>query len=115
MEIDVSRRRQAAIFQPAGRIEGSNADQFHQSVNEAVQPTDQAVIIDLQQVPYVSSAGLKAFAIIFRQSQARNIPFALTNPSKHVYDVIHVTGFNKVMNVFDTAEEAISQLLPSNA
>lgn len=110
MDINVTRQEDTAIFTPSGRIEGSNAENFHETITGSVQPTDRAVIIDLQQTSYVSSAGLRAFAIIAKSLKAKETGFAITQANKSVKDVITVTGFNQFMNVEDTNEDALSLL-----
>lgn len=115
MDIDVTRQRQAAIFTPQGRIEGSNADQFQEEITRALRPTDEAIIIDLHQVSYVSSAGLRAFAIIAKHLKSNGLGFALTRANKSIKDVITITGFTQIMDVHDTTDDALARLTPAQA
>ena len=110
MDIEIFRQGATAIFTPEGRIEGSNADQFHQSITSAVLPSDQAICIDLNQVSYVSSAGLRSFAIIAKVAGQNQMGFALANASRSVMNVIQVTGFTQLMNVKPDLETALVSL-----
>lgn len=115
MDIAVARQHNTAIFTPTGRIEGSNADSFHEAITDAVEEEDQAIIIDLHQVSYVSSAGLRAFAIIHKATKNHDMRFAIVRASKPIKDVITVTGFTQLMAIHDTVDDALSQMAANPA
>ena len=60
--MDVSAERQDGVLsvRVEGRIDGANARQFEEAVRTAIEDGDRAVILDFEQLVYISSAGLRA-------------------------------------------------------
>ena len=58
MEISTEREGTLLVAKPGGRLDSINAREFDDAMRSAISESDQVVIIDLENVSYVSSAGL---------------------------------------------------------
>ena len=56
MELMITREHATMIATTDGRIDGTNASQFRRALEDAIDESDRAVIIDLVNLTYISSA-----------------------------------------------------------
>ena len=97
------------IAYAAGRIDGSSALDFKRSM-QAVLGDENTVVVDCHKVTEVSSAGLSAFLLIARELQEQGVKFALCCMAPRVRVVFEMTGFDKIIPVHATREEALESL-----
>ena len=79
-----------------GRIDSNNAAQFEKELFESLESSADSVIIDADELEYISSAGLRVL-LKLKKSKKGNIN--LINASSEVYDIFEVTGFSSFLNV----------------
>lgn len=96
------------ILQPDGRIDGSNAYEFQSSIDDAVEDDYNAVILDLSDLSYISSAGLRVILLLAKNLRSRNAQLVLCSIADTVRDVFEISGFGKIIPTYDSQEEAIS-------
>ena len=56
----------------------------------------ETLILDMEKLEYVSSAGLRAFKKAFMEMRARHGTLAAKNVSKAVMEVLEITGFTRL-------------------
>ena len=108
MELNVERQGDTLIANAAGRIDGVNASDFEQSLSGAIDDSDTAVVVDLAGLSYISSAGLRAVLLTAKSLSRRSAKFALCSPSKPIREVFEISGFDKIIDIHDTREAAVS-------
>lgn len=82
------------IIKIYGKIDANNAKQFETELFVAVPEGD--ITIDAEELEYVSSAGLRVFLKLKKQTGKE---VSVINVSPEVYDIFDVTGFNSILNV----------------
>ena len=55
--------------------------------------------VDLSNVDYIASAGLRVFVAIQKSITARSGEFRLINPNDDVYEVFQMTGLSDVLTI----------------
>ncbi len=65
-------------------------------------------ILDLQDLDYISSAGLGVLMGILRQVRKKNGDLMLVNMSEKIQRVFNLLGFSRLMKVYANEEEALS-------
>ena len=60
MEVKTKRESGVLIVQVEGRMDGITAREFEDAMKAAISASDHAVIVDLEVLSYISSAGLRA-------------------------------------------------------
>ena len=77
----------------------------------AAMPRPQArILLDMSGVSYISSAGLRALLMLYRQMAANNGQVALVGLAESIQDVMSVTGFLEFFAAYDTLEEGLAAL-----
>lgn len=79
-----------------GNIDVHSSDEFTNTVIRSFQKTN-SLVIDMEKVPYVSSAGLRAFMLGQKTAGSKGAGFSLINVRDEVKTVFHTTGFDKVL------------------
>ncbi len=93
-----------------GRIDGLNAQQFEEDVRNLIADEDKAVALDLSGLSYISSAGLRSILITAKNLKSANAKFALFALPNNIMEIVRVAGFDKIIDIKDGADEAISAL-----
>lgn len=85
------------VVQPDGRIDTNTAGEFEEEVL-ALLPGMHTVEINLEDVDYVSSAGLRSMLAIYKQCSEQDATMTVTNAWPEVKNVFDMTGFSKVLH-----------------
>ena len=80
----------------AGHIDSSNAAQAEQELNELrSRAPEAAVVLDLEKLAYISSAGLRVILRLRKEKPGLRI----VNASTEIYEILEMTGFTEMMPV----------------
>jgi anti-anti-sigma factor len=113
------------VFHLKGGINLGNVDQLMQKAQEAIKGGARNLILDLAQVPSITSAGLRAILLVrklinaeftqtvvtfgdekFRETQQPR-HLVLLNPVPDVRNVLSVVGFDDSIGVYEDQQEAL--------
>ncbi len=103
-----------AIYRPIQRIDASNASAAEQDVQNFFEQGTQSMLIDLSDVTYLSSAGLRVLLIAAKTAKARGGQIALASVKPTVKDIITMSGFDKLMAICVDREAGLAHLQSSN-
>ena len=81
-----------------GTIDRLSSQAFMDSVISAFRKSKK-VVIDMENVTYISSAGLRVFIIGQKTADNKGGSLSLINVTAPVYDVLFTTGFNQVLDI----------------
>ena len=94
------------LVEPVGDIDGKTAPDFQEQVVSQIQPSGR-MVINLEQVAFMSSAGLRAMLLVYREAKTRNAKLALAGVNKDIRNSMAATGFLAFFVVSDNVAEAI--------
>lgn len=100
---------QCYVIRPRGPLNASNAIEFQRQVTTAVDREGHtSVVLDLEQVESLDSAGLMALVSGLRLAQALNRRFSLCSVSPSIRIIFELTQLDGVFEIFEsiTAFEA---------
>ena len=72
--------------------------------------SNSALLIDLSQVGYMSSAGLRMMLLIYRQIGAAGGSVALTGLTEEIEEVMELTGFLTYFTTYESVDSAIEAM-----
>jgi anti-anti-sigma regulatory factor len=115
------------IFHLKGEIDASTSDQLEASAEQAIQAGTRNLLLDLREVGYISSAGLRALHHIFSRLRDRAAAesdeiiqrglvdgsyqaahLKLLNPSPNVAQVLKTAGFDMYLGTYTNLKEALA-------
>lgn len=109
MEVTEGRLGEATILRISGRVDSSVCKLLEQKVQDVV-GRDSAVIMDLHDMNYVSSAGLRSFITLAKHAHANNRTVALCGMCEEVAEIFEISGLLELFAVYDSVEAAAAGL-----
>ncbi len=95
---------------PRGRLDAVTVPALEAALDEQLAARHFRLIIDLSEVAYISSSGLRALLHARRQAQAGGGDVALCAMNARVAEVFEMIGFNNLFRIFATPAEAAAAL-----
>ena len=92
-----------------GELDGRTAPIVQEKLLALPQPNGKA-LLDMSGVSYISSAGLRALLMLYRQMAANDGRVALAGLQENIKDVMIVTGFLEFFDDYDTLEQGLAAL-----
>jgi anti-sigma B factor antagonist len=110
--MEISTRHEAGIpvLVLSGRLNQATADSLHSAAMEVVEQTGKGLIIDLGQVDFIASVGIRA---LIRPSQSlamKGGKLAIANLSPPMSEFFSTTGLDQMFSVYETVAEAAAAL-----
>lgn len=100
-------RAGATVLAPSGRIDESTADSFKDFLLAAMVEKPAIAIIDLNEVDYMSSRGLRALTLAQRAGQGAGTTIVLARPNETMREILAISRYDMVFRVADTIEVAL--------
>ena len=101
---------QTLIISAKGRIDGANATEVQGVLSNAFEPGIKLMLLDLGGLTYISSAGLRVIMLTARTLDRSGAKFAVGSPSGPIREVFQISGFDQIIPIFDSQDEAIESL-----
>ena len=108
MDIVKQQKGDAVEFKLQGRIDAYWSDHLTRSLEESVNAGTRHIQLQLSQVDYLSSAGIRVLLTINRQLKARDGGLVVTHPSESVLSVLTLAGLDQVFVVASSAPEELA-------
>ena len=87
-----------------GNLDTSTAPQLEAEMDQLIEQNPDKVVVNLADLNYVSSAGLRVFLKTAKQLIARKGSFALAAPNETVREILKISGFDTILEVVDSVE-----------
>lgn len=108
IKIDWQRKDELLIAVLEGRVDSTNADQFQKMMEAEIEPGDKVLIMDFEQVNYISSAGLRVIVIMAKKFKGPYRKFGICALSDPINKIFKMSGLDKAMTIHDTRIEAVA-------
>jgi anti-anti-sigma factor len=97
----VEARNGTAFARLSGEFDYSAEAEFNEELGKAVKNDVRKLVVDLRELTFIDSSGIRALLGAWRRSRNKEIEFALVPGSEQVRQVFSVTGMDKVIPVVD--------------
>ena len=108
MEIKVEQREKVTIVIPIGDIDALTAKEVSAFLDSQLREGENQLVADLSQVGYMSSAGLRALLAALKEARHQRGDFRLAAAQDNVRQVLEMSGFTGIFQVFPTVEAAVA-------
>ena len=108
MTFEAKREDGTLVVKLDGRIDGANAAELQHNLEGAIEETDNLLVVDLEQLEYISSAGLRVILLIAKALQRQNTAFAVCSLSEPIREVFEISGFDKLIPLYPSQAEAVA-------
>jgi anti-sigma B factor antagonist len=107
MEITTQDFKRVAVMSVTGRVDSATAPELESQLRALVDSGKTHIVLDLKNVEYMSSAGLRAMVSTLKAVKRVNGDLRLANPSARVEEVLHLAGLTSIFTMFPTQEAAV--------
>lgn len=105
MEITDEEREGYVVLSVKGRIDSNTAPQFSDRLLGYLTGDNRSVVVDLTEVDFVSSAGLRVFLMGAKRLKGTQIRLVLCAMTENVLKVFQMSGFDRILDIRGTREE----------
>ena len=110
LTIEGERKSGTLIAKASGRIDGSNAREFQDALETFLKGEASSLILDLENLSYISSAGLRVILLISKKLQRNSVQFGVCSLSVSINEVFQISGFDKIIPTHSTQADALSAI-----
>ena len=81
-----------------GRLDTTTAPQLEAEVKTSLYDVTE-LVLDLEMLEYISSAGLRVILAAQKQMNKKNSPMVVMNANENVMEVFELTGFTDILTI----------------
>lgn len=107
MTIEERTENSAIILALNGRLDANTSPGFHERLLARISEGARYLVVDLTEVIYLSSAGLRAFLAAAKKIASQG-KLAIAGVRPHVLEVFAISGFDELFSFYPTAAEALN-------
>jgi anti-sigma B factor antagonist len=110
MEITERKTGDVVTLSISGRLDTTTAKAFESKILAQIDAGDRRFIIDLAQLDYISSAGLRVLVLAGKRldgGKGKIVLCSLKNPVREVFDIV---GFSSTFPVYASQDDALRNI-----
>ena len=92
LNISVEHLKRVDLFTVEGRVDSSNSAELDQALKDSISEGHHNLVVNLSNVSYMSSAGLRALVSALRACKKKNGDLRISAPSERVSEVFQLAG-----------------------
>lgn len=93
MEIKIQKENEQVILSLVGRLDTITSGEFEKTLIELFEKGEKNILIDLKDLIYLSSAGLRVFLGAQKKINSMNGKMLVTNANETIMEIFKITGF----------------------
>ena len=107
---NVNASSNARVIRPSGRVDESTATEFAdrliEEIGAAASEGKSVLALDLSEIAYMSSRGLRALTLAQRSGDQNGIKIVLSEPNDVMREILAISRYDMIFQVFDTTADA---------
>lgn len=107
MEIKEESLGKVTIVALRGRLDASFSPAVEKQLQALMDRGEHRLVLDLSELTYISSLGLRVFIAVAKGVQKVNGKLALAGLNDHIYEIFKIAHFTSIFSIYPSREEAI--------
>ncbi len=107
MEVKGNRQGDFFIVRVSGRMDAGTAPEFERACLAWIEQGESTLIVDMEGLDYMSSAGLRSILIVGKKLKSVNGTMSFSALSPNVAHVFSISNFKAMFQVHDSLEKAL--------
>ena len=103
------------VLRPEGRLDSIHGPVLEEALQGLLERGTRRIVIDLSEVSYVSSRGLRAFLVCAKRAAAAGGRLVVCSAQEFVRNAFLMTGMHGLLGGFETCADAVSSLASEEA
>lgn len=101
MEVKLIEANNWQVIQVDGQVDSKTVGDLRDFIDSEVKP-GKPVALDITNVPFMSSAGLRTLLTLQRKTNDMGVDLALVGVASEIADTMKVTGFYQFFKIYDS-------------
>lgn len=114
VEIHEEKKGDVLVLYFKGKLDAISSPSAEKKIFECVNAGNHKLIFDFSGVDYLSSAGLRVLLSTRKKLKALSGTLLLSSVTSNVMDVFVISGFDHVLEISNTIEEALNKIHGKN-
>jgi anti-anti-sigma factor len=110
MDIRESKTGEVVVLEPVGRLDTKTSAEFEKKVVGLLNGGEHLFVIDLVDIEYISSAGLRVILMLAKKLNATDGKLVLTSMNEQVREVFDIAGFTSVFTILPTQQDGVQSM-----
>ena len=110
MEVTKRNEGDVLVIELNGKLDTSTSGVTQDELVQLVKDGQTKIVLNLKNLDYVSSAGLRVILIMSKLLQSHQGELRLCMANEFVGGVLEKSGFNSLLQILDTEENAIASI-----
>ncbi|WPP48850.1 STAS domain-containing protein [Catalinimonas niigatensis] len=106
VEVNIDFKEKYCIIEIHGEVDASSSIHLDEALQKAVNADCPKILVDCQDLQYISSAGLGVFMSYIQELEVKQKKLILFNMHEKVYKVFEILGLHQLLTIVDTEEKA---------
>jgi|SRR5215472_3872182 len=108
MEIKEETRGKVKIIGLRGKLDANSSPAVEKQLQALMDRGQERVVLDLTELTYISSLGLRVFIAVAKGIQKANGKLALAGLNDHIYEIFKIARFTNIFSIYPSCEEAVT-------
>lgn len=110
MEIIEKKESGICVFKISGRLDANTSPELKEKIVEAIRKGSRYMIIDFEDLDYISSAGLQVILKAAKDLKRSEGKIVLSSMQDYVKEIFEIAGFNSFLPIVSTMDDALKKL-----
>jgi anti-anti-sigma factor len=107
VNIQSERREKALVISLEGSFDALTADAVQRYIGTQLDKGHQLVVLDLSQVSFLSSAGVRVLLAMLKRTRSTGADFLAATPQPGVQRTLEISGLERVLRVYPSVADAV--------
>ncbi len=99
MELNITNEAQNTIVRISGELDTVATTEQAGELQQVLDVADKAIVLDCTDLEYISSAGLRFFMQLKRESEAKGGSIRICHLNEDVADIFRMSGFQNIFEI----------------
>ena len=108
LSIETDNRQSISVVKVKGRVDSETAPELDDALTKLLQANRNQIVLNLQGVDYISSAGLRAVVKAYQAAKKSGWDVRLASISTPVEVILRTVGMMQMLQMYPTDQEAVA-------
>ena len=99
MELNIQKNEQETLVQITGELDTMATTEQADQLQQVLDIAGEKLVIDCSEMEYISSAGLRFFMQLKRESEAKGGSIKICHLNEDVADIFRMSGFQNIFEI----------------
>lgn len=109
MEITEQKINNLMVIGIGGRLDATNSEQLQTKLVKIIE-NDRELLVDFENLDYISSSGLRVLLFILKKIKAANGSMSLCSLNESIKEIFAISGFSNFFKIYNSQDDGVKNL-----